>query len=61
MKLIDTGGWIEELTAGQLAEQFSPYLQHPEELIVLTVVQYGQEYRRYSHQFLQPQTGVTIW
>jgi len=40
MKLIDTCGWIEELTAGPLAERFSPDLQHPEALIVPTVVQY---------------------
>lgn len=38
--LVDTCGWIEWLTDGKLAASFEPYLAHPEELIVPTLIQY---------------------
>lgn len=38
--LVDTCGWIEWLTNGKLAAAFEPYLKHPAELIIPTLVQY---------------------
>jgi len=38
--LVDTCGWIEWLTNSKLASLFEPYLKHPAELIVPTLVQY---------------------
>jgi len=40
MILVDTCGWIEWLADGALAEQFQPYLDDPETLLVPTVVQF---------------------
>jgi predicted nucleic acid-binding protein len=38
--LVDTCGWIEWLTDGPLAEDFEPYLQSGEGLLVPTCVQF---------------------
>lgn len=38
--LIDTCGWIEWLTDGELADVFAPYFKHPETLIVPTAIQF---------------------
>ncbi|MGZ5054973.1 MAG: PIN domain-containing protein [Methylobacter sp.] len=38
--LVDTCGWIEWLTDGQLADAFAPYLADPAELIVPTTLQF---------------------
>jgi len=38
--LVDTCGWIEWLTDGELADSFAPYLRQPEELLVPTILQY---------------------
>lgn len=38
--VVDTCGWIEWLTDGNLASRFEPYLAHPGDLIVPTIVQY---------------------
>lgn len=38
--LVDTCGWIEWLTDSKLAPSFEPFLKHPQELIVPTLVQY---------------------
>lgn len=40
MTLVDTCGWIEWLADGALADQFQPYLEDPETLVVPTVVQF---------------------
>jgi hypothetical protein len=38
--LVDTCGWIEWLTYGQLAGAFGPYLAEPAELIIPTTLQF---------------------
>jgi len=38
--LVDTCGWIEWLTDGELAENFAPYLVNLDHLIVPTSIQY---------------------
>lgn len=38
--LVDTCGWIEWLTDGQLADAFAPYLVDPAELIIPTTLQF---------------------
>ncbi|MBI5444538.1 MAG: type II toxin-antitoxin system VapC family toxin [Deltaproteobacteria bacterium] len=38
--LVDTCGWIEWLTDGTLAEEFSRYLLEPAAVVVPTLVQY---------------------
>lgn len=38
--LVDTCGWIEWLTDGQLADAFAPYLADPAELIIPTTLQF---------------------
>ena len=40
MILVDTGGWIEWLTEGALADSFASYMKDPAELLVPTTVQY---------------------
>jgi len=40
MKLIDTCGWIEWLTNGALAEQYEPYFNRVEEILVPTSIQF---------------------
>lgn len=40
MYLVDTCGWIEWITDNQLASQFEGYLEHLEELIVPTLIQF---------------------
>jgi predicted nucleic acid-binding protein len=40
MTLVDTCGWIEWLTEGDLAESFACYMRDPAELLVPTTVQY---------------------
>ena len=39
MILVDTCGWIEWLTEGALADNFTSYVQDPAELLVPTTVQ----------------------
>jgi predicted nucleic acid-binding protein len=38
--LVDSSGWIEFLGDGPLAEQFAPYFEHEERLIVPAIVLY---------------------
>ncbi|WP_018954211.1 type II toxin-antitoxin system VapC family toxin [Thioalkalivibrio sulfidiphilus] len=38
--LVDTCGWIEWLTDGELADQFAPHLMRPEEVVVPTAIQF---------------------
>ncbi len=38
--LVDTCGWIEWLTDGRLADQFQPYLEETEELVIPTSLQF---------------------
>ncbi len=38
--IVDTCGWIEWLTDGVLADEFSPYLSELDNLIVPTSIQY---------------------
>ena len=38
--LVDTCGWIEWLTDGELADCFAPYLSTPADLVVPTVIQF---------------------
>jgi len=40
MILVDTCGWIEWLTEGDLADSFAPYMKDPADLLVPTTVQY---------------------
>ena len=40
VSLVDTCGWIEWLTDGQLADDFKPYLDDPAELLIPTAVQF---------------------
>ena len=40
MVVVDTCGWIEWLTDGQLAEVYAPFLADSENLIVPTLVQF---------------------
>ena len=40
MVIVDTCGWIEWLTDGQLAEVYAPFLADSENLIVPTLVQF---------------------
>lgn len=40
MTLVDTGGWIEWLTDGELAAAFAPHLAQPEQLVVPTTLQF---------------------
>lgn len=38
--LVDTCGWIEQLTDGVLADSFEPYLKNPAEIVVPTTLQF---------------------
>ncbi len=38
--VVDTCGWIEWLTEGQLIEAYAPYFSHIEEIIIPTLVQF---------------------
>ena len=38
--LVDTCGWLEWLTDGVLADEFAPYLNDPDNLIIPTYIQY---------------------
>lgn len=40
MVLVDTCGWIEWLTEGQLADSFAPHMQDATKLLLPTTVQY---------------------
>jgi len=40
MVLVDTCGWIEWLTDGKLANDYAPWFQEPENLLVPTIVQF---------------------
>ncbi len=40
MILVDTCGWIEWLTEGELADSYAPYMNDPSDLLVPTTVQY---------------------
>ena len=40
MALVDTCGWIEWLTDGKLANDYAPWFQEPENLLVPTIVQF---------------------
>ena len=40
MTLVDTCGWIEWLADGALANQFQPYLEETEALVIPTMVQF---------------------
>jgi predicted nucleic acid-binding protein len=40
MTLVDTCGWIEWLADGPLAEQYQPFLEDAETLVVPTIVQF---------------------
>ena len=40
MYLVDTCGWVEWLTEGQLIKKFEKYLETPEQLIIPTIIQF---------------------
>ena len=42
MILVDTCGWIEWLTNGQLSDQYEPYFNQIDSMIVPTSVQFNQ-------------------